>query len=100
MFAPGSCRWYDIFTNTAMKADVRNRISIDLTWDNFGFFVKEGSIVPTFSVGDQSIKSTEELRDGRSKYDINVYLDERKQAQGFLYIDDGKTLEYQKKVRD
>jgi hypothetical protein len=32
-------------------------------------------------------------------YDLNVYLDEAGRAEGFLYIDDGKTLDYQHEVR-
>ena len=96
MFAPGTDRWYDIFTNKIYESDSRNRINIDLTWDNFGLFVREGSIIPTFAFGDQMVRSTEELRDGKCKLDINVYLDKSKLAEGFLYIDDGKTLDYQR----
>ena len=77
VYAPRGCRWYDMYTNKPMKAEIKNRLTIDLTWDNFGLFVKEGSIVPTYAIGDLKVKSTEELRDGRCKYDINVYLDER-----------------------
>ena len=32
-------------------------------------------------------------------YDLNIYLDEAGIAEGFLYIDDGKTLDYQHEVR-
>ena len=88
-----------MFTNKAFIADVKNRLSIKLSWDNFGLFVKEGSIVPTFAIGENSIRSTEELRDGKSLYDLNIYLDEAGKAEGFLYIDDGKTLDYQHEVR-
>jgi alpha-glucosidase (family GH31 glycosyl hydrolase) len=70
-----------------------------LTWDNFGLFIKEGSIIPTFAVGDQRVKSTEQFRDKDQQYDLIVCLDGKKQAEGFLYIDDGKTLEYQNEVR-
>jgi alpha-glucosidase (family GH31 glycosyl hydrolase) len=88
-----------VFTNKACLADAKNRLSIKLSWDNFGLFVKEGSIVPTFAFGDNSIRSTEELMDGKCLYDLNIYLDEAGKAEGFLYIDDGKTLDYQHEVR-
>jgi len=64
-----------VFTNKVCLADVKNRLSIKLSWDNFGLFVKEGSIVPTFAIGDKSIRSSEELRDGKCLYDLNIYLD-------------------------
>jgi hypothetical protein len=45
------------------------------------------------------VNSTEDLRDGNSKYDLYIYpntLDGS--AKGYLYIDDGKTLDYQTEV--
>ncbi len=95
MFAPGKYRWYDVFSKKILCPDAKNRLCIDLTWDNFGLFIKEGSIIPTYDLGDEVIKSTEQLREsGKQKYNLNVCLDKNKRAEGFLYIDDGKTLDY------
>lgn len=45
------------------------------------------------------MRSTEDLRDGNSKYDLFVYPSPKDGlASGYLYIDDGKTLDYQTHV--
>ena len=46
------------------------------------------------------IRSTEDLRDGKCPIDLIVYPRvSNKTADGFIYLDDGKTLEYAKNVR-
>ncbi|TNV84184.1 hypothetical protein FGO68_gene8692 [Halteria grandinella] len=95
VFAPQEANWYNFFTQKIIEQSDSNFINLEITLDTFGLLLKEGSIIPTFSNSMDHVRSTEDLRDGKSKYDLHVYP--RKQdgwARGYLYIDDGKTLAY------
>ena len=74
--APNSCLWYEASTSNLLKISPEsNAIEIDLTLNNFGLLIKEGSIIPTYNFDHQIakyIRSTEDLKD--CKLDINVYL--------------------------
>ena len=44
VYLPAGCDWYDFFSGRRYKGG--QRVSVDLTLDNFPLFVKAGSIVP------------------------------------------------------
>jgi len=61
--------------------------------DTFGFFIKEGTIIPIYNVGeDDNFRSSQDLKG--KKFDLSCYLNKEGRAKGFLFLCNGETTSY------
>lgn len=77
-------QWYDFFTDEKYAGGEYHMI--DVTLDRFPMFVKAGSIIP---MQEKRLN----LNEGPQVIDLHVYQGEK--ATYELYLDDGKTFDYQ-----
>jgi alpha-glucosidase len=83
--------WYDLWTDKVYKS---GKHSLDISIEDIPVFVKAGSIIPLY---DFEIKSTGDFKTKRD-LTLRIYPDKDGNAQGFVYEDDGETLNYREGV--
>jgi len=91
VYLPKLSNWYDYMTKKAVQPDNNGNITIPTTLSTIPVFLRGGSIIP------------QRLRHRRSStamrhdpYTLLVALDNKKEAYGELYIDDGKTEDFKR----
>ncbi|EKE42573.1 hypothetical protein ENUP19_0018G0053 [Entamoeba nuttalli] len=78
--------WYDWFTNIPVKNGLR---TVPVTLDSIPIIVRGGSIIP--------LKERKRRASELMKYDpitLVIYADEKGEAEGYLYTDDGLTTKH------
>lgn len=90
IYLPGTQPWYDLISKKRYEGSARHLISTPL--ERIPAFVKGGSILPFWTRVRRSTFSM--MGD---PYTLLVALDDRQQAKGSLYLDDGHSFEYQSK---
>jgi len=82
-------RWYDYYS----KKEMIGIEEVDCGLERIGCFVKGGHIIPTFDIRSY-VKSSKDARE--SNINLYVALNEKNEARGKLYVDDGETFNYKK----
>jgi len=83
--------WYDLWSDKAYKS---GKHSLDISIENIPVFIKAGSIIPLY---DFEMKNTDDIKKKRD-LTLRVYPDKNGNAQGFIYEDDGESLDYQREA--
>eukprot|EP00831_Metopus_contortus_P040195 TRINITY_DN31491_c0_g1_i1.p1 TRINITY_DN31491_c0_g1~~TRINITY_DN31491_c0_g1_i1.p1 ORF type:complete len:290 (-),score=38.63 TRINITY_DN31491_c0_g1_i1:23-892(-) len=89
VYLPKGCIWYDYFSK---KCETGHQW-IDYKADDLGIFplfIRGGSIIPLHSF--DYVRSSEDCRN--SPFSLLLALNEKQEAQGTLFLDDGKTFNY------
>jgi len=84
---PKSTRWYNYFT----KKEVQQEVEIEYNGGRTPVFIRGGGIIPI----KQRIRKSSELM-FYDPFTLIIALDENNQAQGEIYVDDGKTFNFAK----
>lgn len=80
--------WYDLWTDKPYES---GKHSLDIFIADIPVFIKAGSIIPLYDFGMRSTVDLKEKRD----LTLEIYPDGNGNARGFVYEDDGESLDYQ-----
>jgi alpha 1,3-glucosidase len=86
---PESSLWYDFRSGSAYKAGTTHKLSV--SDESIPVFQKSGTIIPR---KDRSRRSSTQMQN--DPYTLVVALNNSQEAEGELYIDDGKSFEFKK----
>ncbi|KAG8383903.1 hypothetical protein BUALT_Bualt04G0062500 [Buddleja alternifolia] len=89
VYLPGDESWYDMKTGTAYKGGVTHKLEV--SDDNIPSFQRAGTIIPR---KDRFRRSSTQMEN--DPYTLVIALNSSKAAEGELYVDDGKSFEFQK----
>lgn len=89
VYLPGNQSWYDFKSGTAYKGGMKYKIKV--MEDAVPAFLKAGAIIPRKDRYRRS--STQMLND---PYTLIIALNSTQEAEGELYIDDGKSFDFVK----
>ncbi|XP_010270270.1 PREDICTED: probable glucan 1,3-alpha-glucosidase [Nelumbo nucifera] len=89
VYLPAGQSWYDLRTGVAYKGGVTHKLEV--SEESIPAFQKAGTIVPRKDRFRRS--STQMVKD---PYTLVIALNSSKAAEGELYIDDGKSFEFEK----
>ncbi|KAI5669532.1 hypothetical protein M9H77_19385 [Catharanthus roseus] len=89
VYLPGDQSWYDMRTGTAYKGG--KRYKLDVSEESIPSFQRAGTIVPR---RDRSRRSSTQMEN--DPYTLVIALNSTQEAEGELYIDDGKSFEFLK----
>eukprot|EP00347_Sterkiella_histriomuscorum_P020664 403336941 len=92
---PDNTTWFNYFNNQTVTYDVNQIASIKIDLNSFGMLVKVGTILCEYHITSY-VRSTKDLK---NEFVLKVYLDEHNQAEGYLYVDDYTSMEYQTQVK-
>ncbi|CDW74808.1 neutral alpha-glucosidase ab [Stylonychia lemnae] len=89
-YFPSSTTWYDYQTKAIIKGD-GSLNTIKMQQKDLGIYIKAGSIIP-MRINTNKFTSATSVQNNNIK--LEIYLDDRQQATGYLYLDDGETFKY------
>ncbi|KAL0343238.1 UNVERIFIED_CONTAM: putative glucan 1,3-alpha-glucosidase [Sesamum angustifolium] len=90
VYLPGDQSWYDMKTGTAYKGGATYKL--DASDDSIPAFQRAGTIIPR---KDRFRRSSTQMEN--DPYTLVIALNSSKAAEGELYIDDGKSFQFQKR---
>ncbi|KAJ7957062.1 Alpha-glucosidase [Quillaja saponaria] len=88
VYLPGKQSWYDLITGTAYKGGMSHKIEV--SEESIPAFQRAGTIVPR---KDRFRRSSTQM--ANDPYVLVIALNSSQAAEGELYIDDGKSFEFQ-----
>lgn len=89
VYLPGKQSWYDMRTGTAYKGG--KRYKLEVSDDSIPSFQRAGTIIPR---KDRFRRSSTQME--TDPYTMVIALNSTQEAEGELYIDDGKSFEFLK----
>ncbi|KAL0350372.1 UNVERIFIED_CONTAM: putative glucan 1,3-alpha-glucosidase [Sesamum radiatum] len=89
VYLPGDQSWYDMKTGTAYKGGATYKL--DASDDSIPAFQRAGTIIPR---KDRFRRSSTQMEN--DPYTLVIALNSSKAAEGELYVDDGKSFQFQK----
>ncbi|KAL0378189.1 UNVERIFIED_CONTAM: putative glucan 1,3-alpha-glucosidase [Sesamum radiatum] len=89
VYLPGDQSWYDMKTGTAYKGGATHKL--DVSDDSIPAFQRAGTIIPR---KDRFRRSSTQMEN--DPYTLVIALNSSKAAEGELYVDDGKSFQFQK----
>ena len=89
-FLPQESIWYSYYDY--LKQDSGN-FDLEVSLDRIGIFVRGGAIIPKFG----RLRRSSRLMRLADPYTLLVFLDEKGEAEGYLYLDDGESWNYANK---
>lgn len=90
LYLPTEAQWYFYPTGRLMTSSGQQEFFV--SDDSIGVFVKAGSILPILDVKESRMSLLDAINDPLK---LEIYLDPvTNTASGYLYIDDGMTLNY------
>ncbi|XP_027151345.1 probable glucan 1,3-alpha-glucosidase [Coffea eugenioides] len=88
VYLPGEQSWYDLRSGAAYKGGKRHKF--EALEDSVPAFQRAGTIIPR---KDRFRRSSTQM--GTDPYTLVIALNSSKEAEGELYIDDGKSFEFE-----
>ncbi|KAL2521192.1 putative glucan 1 [Forsythia ovata] len=88
VYLPGDQPWYDLRTGTAYKGGVTHKL--EASEDSVPAFQRAGTILPR---KDRFRRSSTQMEN--DPYTLVIALNSSQAAEGWLYVDDGKSFEFQ-----
>lgn len=89
VYLPGGQSWYDMRTGTAYKGGVTH--TIEVSEEGIPAFQRAGTIIPR---KDRFRRSSRQMEN--DPYTLVIALNSSQAAEGELYVDDGKSFEFEK----
>ncbi|XP_011099673.1 probable glucan 1,3-alpha-glucosidase [Sesamum indicum] len=89
VYLPGDQSWYDMKTGTAYKGGATHKLEV--SDDSIPAFQRAGTIIPR---KDRFRRSSTQMEN--DPYTLVIALNSSKAAEGELYVDDGKSFQFQK----
>lgn len=90
VYLPGEEPWYDARTGRGFLPAVRRTVSVEVALDTVPVFQRGGTIVPR---RDRPRRSSTQME--ADPFTLIVALDSKGEAEGELYLDDGRSYDFQ-----